>query len=288
MMVPHAANVVLALLIGSSIAWAGSTHGQHLGSFPLFALGIFLAFAIQWTAFIPAYYYRTERYYDLCGSMTFLVIATSAYLLNQKEDWRSFILFFLVVVWAIRLGSHLFLRICQTGSDSRFDQIKIDFWQFFLVWTLQGLWVCVTLSAALAAITTVKTTALGISALLGMIIWIAGFSIEWVADEQKKRHRQDPRMHGRFIRSGLWAWSRHPKYFGEILVWTGIALISCPALEGVQLLTLLSPVFVYLLITRVSGIPILENKADKKWGGDLDYERYKSQTPLLFMRPPKS
>jgi steroid 5-alpha reductase family enzyme len=157
-----------------------------------------------------------------------------------------------------------------------------------MAWTLQGLWVFLTLAAALAAITSERSLPLGIVAWVGLAIWIAGFAIEATADAQKQAFRSDPANRGRFIRSGLWAWSRHPNYFGEITLWVGVALIALPILSGWQYLTLISPVFVYLLLTRVSGIPMLEARADERWGGDADYEDYKARTPVLFPRPPAS
>ncbi|MBC8187024.1 MAG: DUF1295 domain-containing protein, partial [Proteobacteria bacterium] len=127
----------------------------------------------------------------------------------------------------------------------------------------------------------------GLVAALGGFLWVAGFAIEVAADQQKRRFRADPSNRERFIRSGLWAWSRHPNYFGEIILWIGIALIALPVLSGWQLATLISPVFVYVLLTRISGIPLLETRAKKKWGKDPDFAAYMRSTPVLFPRPPR-
>ena len=127
---------------------------------------------------------------------------------------------------------------------------------------------------------------LGVVAIIGLLIWAAGFGIEAAADLQKSRFRADPANKGTFIHSGLWAWSRHPNYFGEITLWIGVALIALPVLQGWQYVTLISPVFVILLLTRVSGVPLLEKRADEKWGGQEDYEAYKTRTPVLVPRPP--
>jgi steroid 5-alpha reductase family enzyme len=116
-------------------------------------------------------------------------------------------------------------------------------------------------------------------------VWVLGFAIEATADAQKTRFRADPKNKGGFIHTGLWAWSRHPNYFGEITLWIGVAIITLPVLRGWQWVTLISPVFVALLITRVSGIPLLEKRADEKWGGQADYEAYKERTPVLIPRP---
>jgi steroid 5-alpha reductase family enzyme len=127
---------------------------------------------------------------------------------------------------------------------------------------------------------------LGIFALVGFLLWILGFGIEVIADRQKSKFRADPQNAGKFINTGLWSWSRHPNYFGEILLWIGVAVITIPVLSGWQWLTLISPIFVAILLTRVSGIPILESLADEKWGGQAEYENYKGKTSLLIPKPP--
>jgi steroid 5-alpha reductase family enzyme len=191
----------------------------------------------------------------------------------------------LVVIWASRLGLFLFRRILRAGKDARFDEIKPSFFRFLNFWTLQGLWVALTLAAAMAAITTTTRKELGWFALAGGLVWVFGFAIEAIADAQKNRFRADPANKGKFIHTGLWAWSRHPNYFGEIVLWIGVAIIALPVLQGWQWVTLISPVFVALLITRVSGVPMLEKKADERWGGQEDYEAYKERTPVLIPRP---
>jgi steroid 5-alpha reductase family enzyme len=150
------------------------------------------------------------------------------------------------------------------------------------------LWVTLTLAAALAAITTTNRKGLGLCALVGTLVWVFGFAIEAAADAQKSRFRTDPENKGKFINTGLWSWSRHPNYFGEIVLWVGVAIIALPVLQGWQWVTLISPVFVALLLTRISGVPILERRADEKWGGQEDFEAYKERTPVLIPRPPTS
>jgi steroid 5-alpha reductase family enzyme len=142
-----------------------------------------------------------------------------------------------------------------------------------------------TLAAALAAITSNIRKELSLFALIGTLIWVFGFAFEVIADSQKSRFRADPENQGRFINTGLWSRSRHPNYFGEIVLWIGVAVIALPILRGWQWVTLISPVFVTLLLTRISGIPMLERRADEKWGGQEDYEAYKEKTPVLIPRP---
>jgi steroid 5-alpha reductase family enzyme len=271
----------VAVLIGGAIAWAGSQGGAAVRGIPVFAIAVGLAFLVQWLVFIPSYLMRTERYYDLTGSLTYISIMLFAVLASGHADARSILLLMLVLVWAGRLGAFLFRRVLLAGKDSRFDELKSSFSRFLMTWTLQGLWVCLTLAAALAAVTSNTPAGFDAFALIGLLVWLTGFSIEAVADHQKSRFRADSANKGAFISSGLWAWSRHPNYFGEIVLWTGVAIIALPALTGWQLATLISPVFVYLLLTRVSGIPLLEGKADEKWGGQEAYETYKQRTPVL-------
>jgi steroid 5-alpha reductase family enzyme len=277
----------IALAAAGGLAWAGSQGGTSFEGIPIFALCIGLAVAIQWVAFVPAYLGRTERFYDLTGSLTYLTLTAVALQLGPPVDARSGLLGVLVVVWAARLGSFLFRRIMSDGRDRRFDEIKKSFVRFFVAWTIQGVWVSFTVGAALAAITSARRIPLGPVAWSGLALWIIGFGIEAVADQQKSRFRSRPENAGRFISSGLWAWSRHPNYFGEIVLWIGVAVLALPALQGWQYITLLSPVFVTLLLTKVSGIPLLEERADAKWGGDPDYEAYKATTPVLVPRPPR-
>ncbi|MBN2472489.1 MAG: DUF1295 domain-containing protein [Anaerolineae bacterium] len=279
--------ILVALLVAAGLAWAGSQGGVVvLGGIPLFALCVALAIVIQWIAFIPAFMNQTEVYYDLTGMITYITVTLVAVLLSPVVDARSILLLVLVLIWTVRLGTFLFRRVRKAGSDGRFDDIKPSFPRFLLTWTLQGLWVSFSLAAALGAITAVERLPLGIFAVIGGLVWLLGFGIEVVADQQKSQFRAVPENKGKFIQSGLWAWSRHPNYFGEIVLWVGIAIIAFPALEGWRLLTLISPVFVTLLLTRISGVPMLEERADEKWGGQPDYEAYKANTPVLVPRPP--
>ncbi|MHB1342714.1 MAG: DUF1295 domain-containing protein [Coriobacteriia bacterium] len=277
-----------ATLIGAAIAVAGSQGGSTAGGMPVFAVLIGLAFVIQWLVFIPSYLRQTERFYDLTGATTYISVTVLAVLLSPPVDARSLLLLALVVIWAGRLGTFLFRRIRQAGKDDRFDQIKTSFARFLSAWTIQGLWVSLTAAAALAAITSeAGSSGLDVFAAVGLLIWITGFSIEAIADLQKNRFRADPENRGGFIHTGLWSWSRHPNYFGEIVIWIGVAVIALPVLEGWQLATIISPVFVYVLLTRISGVPMLEDKADTRWGEREDYRAYKARTSILVPVPPR-
>ena len=279
-------GIIIGVAVGAAISWAGSDGGDKINTVPVFALCGFLAFAINGLAFIPSAIAQTEHYYDLVGGITYVTVTIVAILLSSELDLRSAIVAGMVLAWSLRLATFLFLRISKAGKDSRFDTIKTRPVSFLMAWTIQGLWVLLTAAAALAVITGGNREPLGIIGYLGIAIWLAGFLIEVVADRQKSRFRADPANKGKFISTGLWAWSRHPNYFGEIVLWTGMAIIAIPVLEGWQWATLISPVFVLFLLTKVSGVPMLEQAADKRWGGQDDYEAYKQNTPVLVMKPP--
>lgn len=274
----------ILVLIGYLVALAGSQGGAMLGRIPSFMLVVALIFLIQWLAFIPAYIFQTEKFFDLTGSVTYITVTVLALALSGSPDARAILLTALVIVWAIRLGTFLFRRIKKAGKDDRFDEIKPDFFRFLNVWTIQGLWITFTAAAALVAITSTTRKGLDAFAIVGALVWVIGFAIEVTADSQKSKFNADPSNKGKFIQAGLWARSRHPNYFGEIVLWVGIAIIAIPVLQGWQWVAMISPLFVTLLLTRVSGIPLLEKKAEAKWGGQADYEEYKKTTPVLIPR----
>jgi steroid 5-alpha reductase family enzyme len=275
--------ILVIASLGAGIALAGSYNGATVfDGFPLFALCVIMAFAINWIAFIPAFIFQTEKFFDLTGSITYISVVLVGFLLSPLYDARTFIVMVLVFIWAARLGTFLFKRILKDGKDERFDDLKPNFLSFLIVWTLQGLWVTFTLAAALVVITTTVKIPLGTFAIVGFIIWLIGFVMEAVADAQKSKWRSNPKNKGKFIHTGLWSKSRHPNYFGEILIWIGVAIIALPVLQSWQFISLISPVFVTILLTRISGIPMLEKRADEKWGGTQEYEDYKKNTPVLI------
>ena len=280
-------GIVASLTIGALVVLAGGAGSAKVGSIAVFAVCGVLAYLINWVVFVPSNVAKTEHYFDLTGSATYVTVIVVALLLSQELDARALIVGVMVVVWALRLGSFLFRRVRRDGRDGRFDRIKVDPLRFFMTWTLQGLWVLLTLACALAIITGIEREPIGWVAIVGLVVWGAGFAIEVVADRQKSAFKRDPANEGRFITSGLWAWSRHPNYFGEIVLWAGIAIMGLPVLSGWRFVTLISPVFVVLLLTRVSGIPMLEARAEKRWGDHGEFQTYTRNTPVLIPRPPR-
>ncbi len=275
-------SILACLALGTIMALAGSPGSITFNGLPSFALAASIGFILHWLIFIPSYIYQTEHYFDLIGSISYISIVLFTFLALNNLDVRSILIGLLIMVWAVRLGSFLFIRVKRDGKDNRFTVMKTKFWWFLFTWTIGGLWVFITMAAGLAAMTSAKVVPLGWFALIGIFLWLEGFLVEVVADHQKNRFRSKKENQGRFINEGLWSFSRHPNYYGEITLWLGIAFIAFPVLQGWQKLTLISPIFVYILLTRISGITMLERRADKKWRDDPEYQRYKETTSSLI------
>lgn len=277
---------VIATLLALGLALLVDDGTYRVAGLPLLAALALFGLAVQWVVFVPSFLRQTEHYYDLTGALTYasVILLAAGF---SSPDARGWVITTLVLIWCGRLGSFLFLRVKRSGKDERFDAIKPYWGSFFMAWTLQGLWVFMTLLAALIAVTSPASADWDVWATLGLVVWVSGFAIEAVADRQKSAFKADAANQGRFIQHGLWAWSRHPNYFGEIVLWTGVAVMATPAMSGWQWLGWASPLFVCWLLTKVSGIPMLERRADEKWGGQADYEAYKAATPVLVPRPPR-
>ena len=276
--------ILLAVGLPLGVATLANPAGLTMGGWPAMTALALGAFGIQWLAFIPARLFQTERFYDLTGSITYIAVTLAAISAATAPSGAQWLIAIMIFLWAARLGSFLFRRIHAAGGDQRFDHIKVSSSRFFVAWTLQGAWVVMTSCAALTAILSAEPTALGAIYVIGAVMWVAGFVIEVIADQQKSRFRADPANDGQFINVGLWARSRHPNYFGEILLWAGIAVMAIPYLSGTQWVVMLSPLFVYALLTRISGIPTLVKRGQELWGDDPAYQAYLKSTPLLVPR----
>ena len=244
---------------------------------------VLIAFLIQWLLFIPAYIFQTEKFYDLSGSLTYISVVSFCFYSNYESsriNLGNIIISSLIIMWAVRLGSFLFIRIKKAGEDIRFREIKKSPTRFFMTWTLQGMWVSLCSACALAGIA--NGIEINSYFYIGIIVFIIGFTAEIIADNQKSKFRKDPNNRDKFISSGLWKHSRHPNYLGEITLWLGISIISFSSLAGWQLITLISPIFTYLLLVYVSGIRILDYNGNKKWGHLDSYKDYRKNTPRLI------
>jgi steroid 5-alpha reductase family enzyme len=270
-------------LLFSAIAFLFSYSIAYLTGIELVKNAVLLAFIIQWVLFIPAYLLQTEKFFDISGSITYISVVSYCffnYYDPEKLNIGNAILSIIIIIWALRLGSFLFIRIKKAGEDIRFREIKKSPTRFFMTWTLQGMWVSLCSACALAGIA--KGIIINNYFYCGLAVFLIGFIVEIVADNQKTKFRSNPKNKDKFINSGLWKFSRHPNYMGEILLWLGISIISLSSLEGLELATLISPFFTYLLLVYVSGIRILEYNGDKKWGHLESYKIYKKNTPRLI------
>ena len=180
-------GILTILVVSAIVAFAGSQGSVAISTIPLFAICASVGFILHWAVFIPSYLLQTEHYFDLTGALSYISTITLAAYLHPLLDLRGLIICVLISIWAIRLGSFLFMRIKRAGQDRRFIESKTRFWQFLYIWTMGGAWVFITMAAGLAAITSMTQRPLGIFAIAGVFLWLVGFSIEVVADRQKTK-----------------------------------------------------------------------------------------------------
>jgi steroid 5-alpha reductase family enzyme len=201
----------------------------------------------------------------------------------------------MVIAWAARLGTYLFRRVHREGKDGRFDLLKRSPTTFLVTWTVQGLWTFVVALPVLIVLLRKAGPVSEFCALretplehmvwiqwVGLAVWTAGFAIECVADGQKAAFRKDPENKGKWINVGLWAKAQHPNYFGEITLWTGLVMVGSPLYEGFEWLAVMSPLVTWVLLTRVSGVPMVRARNARKWGNDPAYQAYLKEVPMLI------
>lgn len=272
-------------LIFSLIAFSITYSIALLTGLQVIQQAILIAFLIQWILFVPAYLFQTEKFYDLAGSATYISVVSYISLISdlaKNFNIGSILLASFIILWAIRLGSFLFTRIQKSGEDKRFNAIKPSPTRFLMAWTFQGMWVSICSMCALTAIASINGVVLNTYFFIGMLIFMAGFIFEIIADWQKSIFRKNPINKNQFIAHGLWSYSRHPNYFGEITLWLGISIMSFSSLSGWQYITLISPLFTYILLVYISGVRILEISGMEKWGHLESYQNYVRTTPSLF------
>ena len=273
--------ITVFLICISLINVAGQNIEIEIRGMNAFTFILIIAVLLQVIFFIPSFLLKTEKYYDLVGSLTYITTMSLAYFSVENKTMIDSIIYFYVMVWALRLGIYLFRRVRNDGKDVRFEKAKRHFFWFLQYWMGQALWVSLTACAAIIAILSPEEDTLPVLAMVGMALWLSGFAIESISDYQKRVFRKENNPSESFIHTGLWARSRHPNYFGEITLWTGIAVIALNTLNGIEYVTLISPVFVYILLTRMSGVNLLERIADERYGHLEEYQRYKRNTPVL-------
>ena len=280
------ATIGATLLFAFFLSWVLSAYGPKIAGIPHLFVFASLIFLIQWIVFVPSYLIGTEKSYDITASLTAIGIVWLATFLAPPSPLGK-LLATLISLWAIRLGGFLYFRVHKAGKDDRFDNLKTDFLKYAMAWNIQALWIFILLLPTLNALHGKVPSLWTPISILGCALWAVGFSIETLADFQKLRFRQDPTKQDQWITQGLWSWSQHPNYFGEIILWFGITLVASPTFERWQYLAWVCPLFVYLLLTKISGIPMLKAKAEKRWGHLAAYRTYCQNTPLLWPWPPK-
>jgi len=249
-------------------------------------LSFVIALALNGAFFAVAAARRTDIVTDLSYSLTFALLAIVLPFTGGREPVQL-VVSLLVVVWAVRLGTYLFRRILRMKVDHRFDGMRDEPLRFARFWLLQAVSVAVIMLPTSYLLDRSDAPGFGAWAIAGVAVWFTGLLIEAAADAQKSAFKADDANRGRFITSGLWRYSRHPNYFGEILVWWGLFVYTVPALDGAAFAVVAGPLFITLLLLFVTGIPLLERSADEKYGDDPAYRDYKRRTSILVPVPPR-
>ena len=247
----------------------------------LLTLGASLAVQVVFFAFAGTL--KTDKVTDLSYGLTFVIIAAALLLRDGTWALPQVVLTLMVVLWGARLAGYLFYRIIRIGRDVRFDGVRERFWSFAKFWLFQGLAVWVILLPV--TLWFARPGSWNWLMSTGLVLWLAGLAIETVADAQKFGQKTRPGGGARWTDVGLWRYSRHPNYFGELLCWWGVFLFVSGDLAGWSWLAVLGPLTITLLLLFVTGIPTLESSAQKKWGSNPEYAAYRRRTRLLVPLP---
>ncbi|XP_011650783.1 uncharacterized protein LOC101219154 isoform X4 [Cucumis sativus] len=250
------------------------------------AITAIVTIGYQLSFFIITALLKFDKVTDFAGSTNFVILAVLTLVLKGSWHFRQVILSVLVVAWGLRLGFFLLMRILQWGEDRRFDEMRSNLGKLAVFWIFQAVWVWTVSLPVTVVNASNHNPSLRAADVIGWIMWLIGFLIEATADQQKLRFKSSPENRGKWCNVGLWKVSRHPNYFGEIFLWWGIFVASIPVLKGAEWLVILGPIFLTLLLLFVSGIPLLEESADKKFGNVTEYVHYKRKTSPLIPLPP--
>lgn len=246
---------------------------------------LLLSLGINAILFVIAFSMKSDKLTDLSYATSFIAIAAAGFLHSEQSIYHT-ILLVMIAAWSARLGAFLLYRILRVGKDQRFDDIRENFFKFGKFWLGQAIAAWIIMLPAILAFE--ASAGMSILALVGACVWVIGLTIETQADLQKIMFRSNPSNKDKWIASGLWKYSRHPNYFGEITIWLGVYLYALSVLPFTQALVgITSPLLIACILIFVSGLPPLEKYADEKWGNDKAYQRYKAQTSVLVPLPPR-
>ena len=240
-------------------------------------VSLLITVCMQLSFFAIAYKLQIDKVTDFAGTANFLVLAMITLWLGEDYSYPKILGSLMVIFWSLRLGIYLSYRIIVWGEDNRFDEMRSKFWSFLGFWVYQILWVFLTSLPLIYFNSLEAPTELTIIAAVGIIMFIIGFTMEAWADYTKFNHK----LYGdKWCTAGLWKYSRHPNYFGNIVLWFGI-FVFCFT-YGAPLWTIIGPLWTTFLLVFVSGLPFLEASADKKYGNDPEYLKYKDNTSILI------
>lgn len=256
------------------------------------ALSCLLTFALQLVGWAIAVIMKTETFYDFFGALNFVACGLLTLFLKGTYAKRQIVVTTLVCVSRAWLGGFLAYRVFSREGDARFTEAKDSPTTMLVFWTLQAVWVFAVVSPCVFINGSDEDPALGWSDALGFTLIGGGFLCEMISDLQKFQFRSDAANKGKVCASGLWYYSRHPNYLGEILTWWGVVLAGGAvfAQDSWGWLTLVSPLVTMLLLLGLSGIPLAEGKHLKRFYRTEEsgkaYDDYFERTAPLFLCPP--
>lgn len=277
----HLISFLIILLVIIFLTYILSFDTLSINEIPIVYLFTSSILILNSTFFLHSYIYKTDIFFDLVGSLSFLSIGVISLLLIPNIDANQILVFFLLLFWSLRLGPFLFIRRLGANNDERLEEFFKSPLSLYFLWSMNSLWVFFTSLSMIIIFSSPNENEFGLIQWLGLIVWVTGYVIEVISDSQKTKFNKFNK--GKFINIGLWKYIRHPNYLGEIIIWVGIFIISLNYIHSLtSFLSILSPIFVFLLLRFITGVPQLEARGKEKWGHLDEYNSYKEKTGLLF------
>ena len=274
-------STIIILSVILFVSFLISLESIRVNDIPIVFIFAISILSLNSVFFIHSYFFKSDIFFDLVGSFSFLSIGIASLLLLPDIDANQILIFFLLVFWSLRLGPFLFLRRIGAGNDERLSEYFKSPISLYFLWCMNSLWVFFTSLSMIIIFSSKTPYDFGLLQWLGLIIWVFGYIIEVISDSQKNKFNKTNK--GKFINIGLWKYIRHPNYLGEIIIWFGIFVISLNYIGSFSsMLSILSPIFVYILLRYLSGVPQLEKRGDQKWGHLKEYVKYKEKTGIIF------